>query len=64
MLGLSKTNDKCADGDTIQLQVVDFNAQQGIKFSQPLTVSILGGFGCDYLPNPGFTTITGKMTIK
>jgi hypothetical protein len=54
----------CANGDTVQLQAVDFNEAQDLEFSHPVAVGIKGGYECDYLTNPGFTTITGMMTIK
>jgi PKD repeat protein len=50
------------EDDTIQTQGVDF--QGDMTWSKHIQVSLTGGFGCDYSPNPGgFTTIQGSLTV-
>jgi hypothetical protein len=52
----------CVNGDTLQLQAMEFN--EDLELSHPVTVTLQGGFGCDYSSSPGFTSITGTMTIN
>lgn len=56
--------DNCTDGDTVQLQGVDFRETRDLEFSHPVAITLHGGFRCDYLSSPGFTTINGTMTIN
>jgi hypothetical protein len=61
---IQQAYDECSDGDTVQLHGVEFAKDRDLEFSQPVAVSLQGGFACDYLSNPGFTTIAGTMTIN
>jgi hypothetical protein len=49
------------EGDTVQAQGVDFSG--ALTWQKQIQASLTGGFGCDYLSNPGFATIQGSLTV-
>jgi PKD repeat protein len=50
---------------TIELQAVVFaTATGGLVLDQDKTVKLQGGYGCDFVSNPGYSTVSGKLTIK
>jgi len=49
-------------GNTVQTQMQVF--PETLSFNQGKSVTIMGGYDCDYLNNSGVTTISGNMTIS
>lgn len=49
-------------GDTIQSQAVIFS--ENLDFSRNISVSILGGFDCNYLSNVQKSVVNGTVTIR
>jgi PKD repeat protein len=54
--------DAASDGDTIELQDTDMYADS-LNISRDVTVTIDGGYNCDYTGSSGMTTINGNITI-
>ena len=50
------------NGESLQLQALDFTENPDLN--QNISVSLSGGYSCDYSSNPGFTTIHGTLTIS
>jgi hypothetical protein len=50
-----------ADGDVIQIQALDFPEE--VSLNLPISVTLKGGYDSVYGNNPGFTTISGSLTI-
>jgi PKD repeat protein len=50
------------DGDAVQIMALGFNENLDLQNSNSVTLQ--GGFGCDYSSNPWFSTINGTITIK
>jgi hypothetical protein len=48
--------------ETMQLQALEFTG--GLVLDQSKTVTLQGGFGCDFTSNPGYTIVSGKLTIE
>lgn len=59
---LQAAYDAAVNGNTIQLQMRVF--PETLSFNQGKSVTIMGGYDCEYLNNPGVTTIYGNMTIS
>ena len=51
-----------SEGDTIELQDTDMYADS-LNISRDVTVTIKGGYNCDYTGRTGTTTINGNLTI-
>jgi hypothetical protein len=53
------------DGSLIQLQALTFDEPDMLVDSgDDIRVTLRGGYECDFLSNPGFSTLHGKMTIS
>jgi hypothetical protein len=53
------------DGSIIQLQAVTFEEDELLMDSgDNIRVTLRGGYECDFLSNPGFSILHGKMTIS
>lgn len=50
-----------ADTKTLQIHATTLSGD--LFLSQNKTVTLEGGYGCDFSSNPGYTTITDKLTI-
>jgi hypothetical protein len=48
--------------DTLQLQALEFSG--GLLLDQNKTVTLQGGYGCDFTSNPGDTIVSDKLTVK
>lgn len=48
--------------ETVQTQGIDF--AEDLNPIQDISFKLSGGYSCDYLLNPGFTTVNGTLTIK
>jgi hypothetical protein len=48
-------------GNVVQMQAIGF--AETLSLLSTTTVKLQGGFGCDFTTNPGFSTVTGSMTI-
>jgi PKD repeat protein len=53
--------DKAANGDTIEAQALVFDG--GLTLSNDASVTLKGGYICDYSANPMFSTIHGPLTV-
>jgi lipopolysaccharide export system protein LptA len=51
-----------AEGNTLKIQALEFTG--GLLLAQEKTVTLQGGFNCDFTSNLGYTTISDKMTVK
>jgi hypothetical protein len=49
------------DNAVIQTQALDFHQSLNLQRTPP--VKLQGGYGCDYLSDPGFTSIYGTVTV-
>lgn len=49
------------DGDIIQIQVLDFI--EDVSLNRDISVTLKGGYDSVYADNPGFTSISGSLTI-
>lgn len=49
------------EGATIQSMNISFI--ENLNFNGNLSITLDGGYGCDYTINPDYTTINGSMTI-
>jgi PKD repeat protein len=59
---LQEACDTLADDDLAQMHAFVFS--EDIVFQNNVSVILKGGYNCDYSSNPGFTTISGSLTIK
>jgi hypothetical protein len=50
------------DGDTVKIQVADLN--ENLDLYRNISVHLRGGYGCDFILRPGFTTIRGDLLIS
>jgi len=48
--------------DTLQIQALEFSG--GLLLDQNKTVTLQGGYGCDFTSNPGDTIVSDKLTVK
>jgi hypothetical protein len=44
------------------MQAVDFT--ENIDLQRNISVHLLGGYGCNYSANPGFSTIHGDLIVS
>jgi hypothetical protein len=51
-----------ANDQTIQMQAATF--AENLLFDDPYSVYLRGGYNCGYVSQTGWTTISGKLTIK
>lgn len=51
-----------ANGNTIQVRDMDFT--ENLLFDKPISVTVKGGYGSNYLANSGTTKVHGKLTIS
>jgi hypothetical protein len=58
--------ENAVDGSLIQLQAVTFEEEEVLVDNNALNprVTFRGGYECDFLSNPGFSTLHGKMIIS
>ncbi len=54
--------DAAAAGQTVLIQGLDFTETPNLN--KAISVSLAGGYACDYVSNPGFTTIHGMLTVS
>lgn len=59
---LQSAYDAAVNGDTIQSQAVAFSEDLFIDLNKSVTLK--GGYDCDYIFNTGKTTLNGNMTIS
>jgi hypothetical protein len=50
------------DGSVIQLQAVTF--AEDLPMDTDIRVTLKGGYECDFLSNPGYSTLHGQLTIS
>jgi PKD repeat protein len=50
--------------ETMEIQALEFTVSGGLILDTLKTVTLKGGYGCDFTSNPGFTIISDKVTIK
>jgi len=51
-------------GDTLKMKALDL-IENNLLLGKDVSVLLQGGYaGCDYLSNPGFTTIHGTLTVR
>jgi probable HAF family extracellular repeat protein len=50
-----------ATGESLQIQALDFS--ENLDLNQSISASLLGGYGCDYSCNLGFSTLHGVLKI-
>jgi len=55
------TYDSASNGDIVQVQALDFT--EDLIIDRGITFTLSGGYNCDYSANPGYTTVTGCITI-
>lgn len=67
--GISSYNDSIqntynviTNNETIQMQALEFT--ENLTLDRPVNAVIQGGYGCDFMSNPAFTTIHGSLTIS
>lgn len=48
--------------ESVQMQALPFS--ENLNLQHNTNIKLQGGFGCDYLLNPGWTTINGSLTIS
>lgn len=58
---LQTTYDIATDGTVVQSMSVGFD--ENLDLNREVAVTLDGGYGCDYMTNPGYTTINGTLTI-
>jgi PKD repeat protein len=46
------------------LNIQGTSLSEVLNLSKDVSFSLTGGYGCDFLMNPGFTTINGSLTIS
>jgi hypothetical protein len=51
-----------SEGDTLQMQALVFTGN--LLLDQEKSITLRGGYGCDFTANAGYTTIKDKLTIK
>jgi len=54
--------DEAATNQTVQIQATDFN--EDLILANPVAVTLEGGFDAGFSANPGWTTVTGTVTIS
>jgi hypothetical protein len=50
------------DGDAVQMMALEF--PESLNLQSPNTVTLQGGYGCDFSSNPWYSTINGALTIN
>jgi len=58
---LQTTYNTASDGTVIQSMFVGFD--ESLDFNREITITLDGGYACDYLTNPDYTTVNGPLTI-
>ena len=48
--------------ETMQIQAMEFTG--GLVLDQSTTVTLQGGFGCDFTSIPGYTIVSDKLTVS
>jgi hypothetical protein len=62
-LGVIQTAyNNASSGATLQTLALTFN--ENLLLARAIPVSIRGGYDCAYSSNPGWTILTGSMTVK
>ena len=61
-LSIDNAYNAAATDQTIQAQAQNFTEDLSLTTSIPVTFR--GGYECQFLSNPGYTTVTGKVTIQ
>jgi hypothetical protein len=61
-LSINNAYSAAATDQTIQAQAQNFTEDLNLTTSIPVTFR--GGYDCQFLSNPGFTTVTGSVTIQ
>jgi hypothetical protein len=51
-----------ANGYSVQMQASDF--LENVDLQRNISVNLRGGYACDYLSNPGFSTIHGDLMVS
>jgi PKD repeat protein len=51
-------------GDVLGLQAIAYSASGGLTLDILKTVTLKGGYDCEFTSNTGYTTISDKLTIK
>jgi hypothetical protein len=51
------------DGKSIQMQALDFT-ETDLNLNKGISVTLVGGYDCDFSPIMGFTTIHGTVTLS
>lgn len=51
-----------ADGNAIQAMSIDFN--ENLNLNRNVSITLDGGYDCDYTTNPNYSTIRGTLTIS
>jgi PKD repeat protein len=49
-------------GGVIQIQALEFT--ENLTFDHQLLIALDGGYNCDFMSNPGFSTINGTVIIR
>ena len=50
-----------ADGNAMQAMSIGFN--ENLNLNRNVSITLDGGYGCDYTTNPNYSIINGKLTI-
>jgi hypothetical protein len=50
------------NGQSLELQMADFT--ENLLLQNNTTIALVGGYGCDFLSNTGYSTIIGSVTIN
>lgn len=58
---LQTTYNTASDGSTVQAMYMGFD--ESLDFNREITITLDGGYGCDYSTNPDYTTVNGPLTI-
>jgi hypothetical protein len=61
-LSINNAYNAAATDHIIQVQAQNFSENLNLTTSIP--VIFRGGYDCQFLSNPGFTTVTGSVTIQ
>jgi hypothetical protein len=49
-------------GQTVLAQTMPFS--EDLALADPIVITLMGGYDCGFVSNPGFTTLNGKLTIS
>jgi PKD repeat protein len=59
---IQQAHNSLSNGDTMQAHAYVFS--EDLLLQNDTSVTLKGGFNCDYSSNTGFTTVSGSLTIK